>query len=115
MVAEKCRPCSWEWFVSHGRLERSNKQVERPAILKQAPDQLLSFKDSDVSSAEQWTPFQLRIPPSAWEGQPWVDVVEDGAELYAHVEHFKGYSIITYWTLFAHNKATVFGENDGTL
>ena len=112
---EPCRPCSWQWFIAHADLYRGKNRLATSAQL--STTNLLTFPEADIRQAHgHFCALELRVPAGARSGQPWEDVINDGAGLYAQCEDAgDGFVVLTYWTLFAYNKTMVIGNHEGDI
>ena len=114
---EPCRPCSWEWFVSHSRLFRGDKLIATTDQLLKNPRLILSVPDGNILTSQRpTTPLQIRPNVDGQTGEPWDNVINSGAGLYAQVEDAgNNYVVLTYWTLFAFNRTTVSRDHEGDI
>ncbi|HXR46407.1 MAG TPA: hypothetical protein VN784_03115 [Candidatus Limnocylindrales bacterium] len=108
---EPCHPCSWQWFAAHSDLFRGKTRIATADQLRNEPRLILSVQDGNILSAKNPTgPLKLVPGVGAAAGEPWEDVIDTGAGLYAQVEDAgNNFVILTYWSLFAFNRSTMVG------
>lgn len=110
---EPCRPCSWEWFAAHSKLMQGDIQLLSKVQLAKDPKLFLSVPDGNILRTKKPTaPLALRPDNEAYAGEPWKNIVDTGAGIYAQVEDASdNFVVITYWTLFGYNRATVLRDS----
>lgn len=115
--SEPCRPCSWQWFVAHSELFYGDTRLASSAELATNYNKLLTYPDADVRTAsKRECILTLRPAESSWGGEPWENVISNGAGLYVQCEDAGNeFVVLTYWTLFAYNKTTVTGDHEGDI
>jgi hypothetical protein len=108
---EPCRPCLWQWFATHSDLFRGNTRIATADQLRNDPSLIISVRDGNILSAKNPTGSLKLIPDAgAAAGEPWQDVIDTGAGLYAQVEDAgNNFIVLAYWSLFAFNRSTVVG------
>jgi hypothetical protein len=105
---EPCRPCSWQWFAAHSDLFLGQNRIATFDQLRKDPSLILSLPYGNILRTKNPTgPLKLIPTEGTAAGEPWPDVINTGAGLYAQVEDAgDNFVILTYWSLFAFNQTT---------
>jgi hypothetical protein len=113
---EQVRPISWQSFVHNSELWLDGKRLLAHDQMQGNGTQILGLVNSvsagqvqsDVRPSRLKThPYSLHIAESARPGDPWDQIINQGAGLYVQVEEAgNNIVVLTYWSLYAYNSGT---------
>ena len=115
---EPCHPCTWQWFVSHCNLIKSNIIVIPSAALSRDPSLLVTAPGGDIRTSPASNPdLTLRLVDDSYrQGESWSAVASLGHGIYAHAEPIGVTQLnIEYIVLWPYNKTTVTGDHEGDV